>query len=288
MFKKMIKQNFLRKTLAGVVGFFGIIGVIYLGWSSLLPAIRVSDHSFPVRNFTGVALTNPEGIAVDAKGNVWMTNYGGNSVTQLDPAGKPLSPSTGYTGGGLNKPMGIAVDYAGNVWVANYGNNSVTQLDPAGKPLSPSTGYTGRGVKLPFSLTVDTSGNVWVANEGNSVTELIGAALPDERAERLSGNSLNALLNKGEDAMETLTVLGAEMLHNELTLLKIIVGVGFLGWMGLLITYGVLLTEPPAEKSKLDEYGCHFSKIDGGYSCITGQFAGRTFADKKEMLKLAA
>jgi hypothetical protein len=88
--------------------------------------------------------------------------------------------------------------------------------------------------------------------------------------------------------VETLNVFGAEMLPNELTLLKIIVGVGFLGWMGLLIAYGISLTEPPTEKSDLDEYGCHFSKIDGGYSCITGQFAGRTFADKKEMLKLAA
>ncbi|MFI5305138.1 MAG: hypothetical protein ACHQYP_10140, partial [Nitrospiria bacterium] len=106
MFKKMNKKNFLRKTLVGVGGIFGIIGFIYLVWSSLLPTIGVSDHSFPVRHFNGVALTNPEGIAVDAKGNVWMTNYSGNSVTQLDPAGKPLSPSTGYTGGGLNKPMG--------------------------------------------------------------------------------------------------------------------------------------------------------------------------------------
>ena len=87
--------------------------------------------------------------------------------------------------------------------------------------------------------------------------------------------------------MVTLNVLGAEMLPNELTILPIIVGVGFIGWM-LLLLANVLLTNIPGEEIGLDEYGCHFDEKTEIYHCITGQLAGRDFSSKKQMLKLAA
>ncbi|MBI3352952.1 MAG: hypothetical protein HY036_10290 [Nitrospirae bacterium] len=242
----------------------------------------------PSTGFTGGGLNKPLGIAIDSTGNVWVTNYGNNSITKLDSNGKPLSPSGGFTGGGLNKPLGIAIDSTGNVWVANEGNNSITKLDPSGKPLSPSTGFAVNGLKLPFGIAIDSTGNVWVANEGNRITELIGVASPAEGEGAFSSNPLKTLLNKGGKTMETLTLLGAEMLPNELTLLKIIIGVGFLGWMMLLLVQAVWLDGSPVLRSSLDEYGCHYNKKHGGYHCVTGPFARKTFASKEEMLKLAA
>ncbi len=100
--------------------------------------------------------------------------------------------------------------------------------------------------------------------------------------------SIKKFLKLGGKTMETLTLLGAEMLPNELTLLKIIVGVGFIGWMLLLLVQTVLLTNIPGEESGLDEYGCHLDKKTGIYHCVAGQLAGRDFSSKKEMLKLAA
>jgi hypothetical protein len=88
--------------------------------------------------------------------------------------------------------------------------------------------------------------------------------------------------------METLNVFGAEMMQHELTILQIIVGVGFIGWMLLLLVHTVLLANVPGEESGLDEYGCHFDKKTEIYHCVTGQLAGRDFPSKKEMLKLAA
>ena len=88
--------------------------------------------------------------------------------------------------------------------------------------------------------------------------------------------------------MVTLNVLGAEMLPNELTILPIIVGVGFIGWMLLFLVQTVLLANIPGEESGLDEYGCHFDEKTETYHCITGQLAGRDFSSKKQMLKLAA
>ena len=88
--------------------------------------------------------------------------------------------------------------------------------------------------------------------------------------------------------METLNVFGAEMLHNELTILPIIVGVGFIGWMVLFLVQTVWLSNFPGEESGLDEYGCHAEKKTGIYHCVTGQLAGKKFSSKEEMLKLAA
>jgi hypothetical protein len=82
-------------------------------------------------NFTGGGLSGPFNIAV-AKGGpeegvnvmpeggeVWVSNLKGDSVTELDATGIPLSPSEGFTGGGLVAPAGVALDKQGNIWVAN-------------------------------------------------------------------------------------------------------------------------------------------------------------------------
>ncbi len=280
MFGKSLKINFLLGTLIGILGLF------YSGWTPSILAMGTTDNFIPARNMIGGALTNPEGIAVDSAGNIWVTHYGNNSVSKLDFNGRPLSPSGGFTGGGLNKPLGIAIDSTGNAWVANYGNNSVSKLDFNGKPLSPSGGFTDGGLNKPFGIAIDSTGNVWVANEGNRFTELIGAASPAEG--ELSGNPLKNFLNRGARTMETLNVFGAEMMRHELTILQIIVGVGFIGWMLLLLVHTVLLANVPGEESGLDEYGCHFDKKTKIYHCVTGQLAGRDFPSKKDMLKLAA
>ncbi|MBI1822308.1 MAG: hypothetical protein HY036_02225 [Nitrospirae bacterium] len=48
--------------------------------------------------------------------------------------------------------------------------------------------------------------------------------------------------------METLTPFGALMLQNELNLLKTIVGIGFFGWMMLMLVQVVWLDEIPSEQ----------------------------------------
>ena len=62
-------------------------------------------------------LRAPQGIAVDQRGDVWIANHVGNSVT-LYPGGDPGQARL-ITGGGLYKPFAVEVDGAGNVWVGN-------------------------------------------------------------------------------------------------------------------------------------------------------------------------
>jgi hypothetical protein len=243
----------------------------------------------PPEGFTGGGINKPIGITVDSIGNIWVANYGNSSVTKLDTHGNPLSPLGGFTEGGLNRPIGIATDSVGNVWVANYGNDTVTELDTHGTPISPPEGFMVEGLRLPYSISIDSGGTVWVASEGNWITEMSGVALFPSGDKVLPFPQLETLLlNIGGKQMQTLNVLGAEMLPNELTLLKIIIGVGFIGWMFLFLVQTVFLTNIPGEESGLDEFGCHFDKETGIYHCLTGPFAGKDFKNKEEMLKLAA
>jgi len=121
-------------------------------------------------NFTGGGLTAPYGLAVDASGNLWVTNEGAFSVSEFNYLGAPVSS---YSGGGLLAPQAIAVDLSGNIWVANTGASSVVKLSNSGAVLSGSGGFTNGGIGAAAGIAVDKAGDAWVANfDMDSITEL--------------------------------------------------------------------------------------------------------------------
>jgi secreted PhoX family phosphatase len=119
----------------------------------------------PPGGYTKGGFSKPQGLAVDQHGNVWVANFGNNSVT-LIPHGNPRA-ARNITGGGLYKPFGIQVDGRGDVWVSNGAESStpgsVTELDPDGRPTANSP-ITGGGLRSAQGLALDSRGNVWVAN----------------------------------------------------------------------------------------------------------------------------
>lgn len=115
--------------------------------------------------YIGGGLSNPQALATDASGNVWVTNAGTNSVTLLNNTGAASSGADGFTAGGINSPYGIAIDTSGNAWVANSGNNTLTQLAPSGGALM---SVSGGGLSTPKGVAIDGAGNVWVTNNGDS------------------------------------------------------------------------------------------------------------------------
>jgi hypothetical protein len=122
--------------------------------------------------FTGGGLDNPDQIAIDSHGYVWVTNPGpdassmDDTVSELNPStGKWLSGTSGYGGAGvLDEPVGVAIDQSGYVWVANDGNNSLSELSSTGSQLGQ---FTGSGqLSSPSGVAIDTSGHIWVGNYG--------------------------------------------------------------------------------------------------------------------------
>lgn len=113
----------------------------------------------------GSGFTHPNGVAVDAAGNVYVADAGHNAVKKIPiGGGSPVS-----IGSGFSNPSGVAVDASGNVYVADAGHNAVKKI-PAG---GGSTVSIGSGFSDPLAVAVDAAGNVYVADAGNHSIKMI-------------------------------------------------------------------------------------------------------------------
>jgi hypothetical protein len=129
-----------------------------------------------VSNFS--CCNDPEGIAIDLSGNVWIADYSASAIVELTSSGSVaqrvgLSNSVG--------PQGIAIDGAGNVWAANYYGDSLVELAGSTAAIvSPSDGYgLDAPLKEPYGLAIDATGNLWLSNAGgNTLTQFVGLATP--------------------------------------------------------------------------------------------------------------
>ncbi|MGD9572268.1 MAG: hypothetical protein AB7V62_10310 [Thermoleophilia bacterium] len=109
-------------------------------------------------------LKAPQGIAVDQRGNVYIANHTGASVTMY-PGGDP-SQARVFTGGGLYEPFAVEVDGAGNVWVGNGAidtsvKGSLTRIGADGQVTGP---FTFDRMRSPQGIAIDSGGDLWVAS----------------------------------------------------------------------------------------------------------------------------
>ncbi|MGA7155737.1 MAG: hypothetical protein WBY53_02755 [Acidobacteriaceae bacterium] len=108
--------------------------------------------------YTGGGLSAPSAVAVDADGNVWITNRGANTVTELAPSGAVLATSAAA----LSGPAAVALDASGDPWIANATANTLTHLSDSATVTSSASG----GLSVPAGLAIDPQGNLWVSNSG--------------------------------------------------------------------------------------------------------------------------
>jgi streptogramin lyase len=130
-----------------------------------LPVLTAAPHDFTVSvSYFGGGLSEPQGIAIDATGNVWIANLGSSHLSEFTPMGLAISSSTGYSGGGLHEPTAIAIDLSGNAWVANLSGTGESEFQGFA-PVSPSNGYAVCAGPSSHGVAIDGQNQVWFANE---------------------------------------------------------------------------------------------------------------------------
>jgi hypothetical protein len=152
--------------------------------------------SSPSATTNAGGIAEPEqAIAIDSSNNVWLQNYGAETVAELSGkatvTGNSSSPYTTYTS--LTKPEFQVMDGAGNIWVTDAATTtaspagSVYEVLAGGTSTNPTTslGFT-HTYDEPYGIAIDGSGNVWVAGYASAasasvqsfITEIVGAAVP--------------------------------------------------------------------------------------------------------------
>ncbi len=147
---------------------------------------------------TLATLNSPQGIAVDAGGNIYVSDSGDNRVRMIAASGIITTfagngtLSSGGDGGpatsaGLLTPAGLAVDLAGNVYIAEYNGDRIRKVNTAGIITSVAGNQiaafggdggvaTSASLNQPYSVAVDTSGNLYVADFQNRRVRQVNAA----------------------------------------------------------------------------------------------------------------
>ncbi|MDX2381739.1 MAG: NHL repeat-containing protein [Acidimicrobiia bacterium] len=124
---------------------------------------------------------SPQSTIITEDNSLWVTNLGGNTVSQLlggDPGNIRTwgaDPSCAHV---FSNPWGLASDDDGRVFVSNAAGRNISMIDPstATDPLCPSDTYPLDSEAAPQGLATDIEGNVWVADTyGGKVTFLDAA-----------------------------------------------------------------------------------------------------------------
>ncbi len=114
-------------------------------------------------------LDHPQGIALDAQGDVWVADSANDRLQQFSPAGEYLGQLE-TTGSATD----LAFDAEGKIWVAEPARNRISRYSTEGELLAEAGSEgTGNGqFKAPSGLGVE-EGNIWVADTENNRVQVL-------------------------------------------------------------------------------------------------------------------
>jgi len=172
---------------------------------------------------SGASFSVPTGVAVDAAGNVYVTEQKGDTIRKVTSAGvvttlagtPTIYGDTNGTGATalFDAPDGIAVDASGNLYVADTGNNLIRKGNLTGAPsiqTEPSSQYAAPGASVTFSVTASGGSALsyqWNFNNA-PITGANGTAYTVASAEPANAGTYTVTIT---DSGGTLTSTGATL-----------------------------------------------------------------------------
>ena len=145
----------------------------------------------------------PQGITLDAAGNMYVSDVNNHRIRKITPAGRVSTFAGSGIAGSVNGmgtaaqfdiPSGMATDAAGNIYVTDENSCLIRKITPAG--LVSTLAGSGRGYAdgaaaaakfdSPTGITVDAAGNVYVADWQNNCIRKI---TPSGQVSTVAGGS---------------------------------------------------------------------------------------------------
>ncbi|GAA2795505.1 NHL domain-containing protein [Crossiella cryophila] len=136
---------------------------------------------------TATQLQTPHGLAIDSKGNLYLSDYLASRVRKVSPQGVISTVAGtgayGYGGDGgpaaqsvLNGPSGLAVDKADNLYIADTDNNRIRRITADGR-INTVAGTGAPGTETdrltaPRGVVVTATGILYIADTGNNRVQL--------------------------------------------------------------------------------------------------------------------
>ena len=127
------------------------------------------------RPATSAQLVQPQNVAADSSGNVYVSDQYFHQVFRISSSGLITvyagSGQPGFSGDNglavaaqLNNPASLAVDAAGNLYISDFGNGRIRKVTPAGV-------ITTFASVAALGIALDASGNMYVST-GNTIARL--------------------------------------------------------------------------------------------------------------------
>lgn len=158
-------------------------------------------------------LSQPQGVAVDASGDLFLADTGDNAIRAVNAATGAISIVAGLADGdgddngdgrqagrtALNHPVALAFDAAGDLFLAEAANNRVREIlavegaigvhstirtvagtgEAIAAPCATATAPLPAGESAlwsPSGVAVDAAGNLWIAEAGDAALRKVSAA----------------------------------------------------------------------------------------------------------------
>jgi trimeric autotransporter adhesin len=140
---------------------------------------------------TSAELNNPNGLAFDSAGNLYIAEYFNNRVRKVDTGGI-ITTVTGNGTGSYNgdsiaattaelfNPTGVALDSSGNLYIADQANHRIREVNN-GTGLITTVAGTGTGayngdditatlaeLNSPVGIALDSSDKLYIADRNNN------------------------------------------------------------------------------------------------------------------------